>query len=162
MTTKLLQLVSEQDQAKLAAKHNQSNRRAYETFWVIERMRRYLPAEDVRLARYLRDLGARSRGVRLAPSERVDNSNGVEAALLSRLDATQLLGGYERAVERRLGSAVCLRCIVGEYTMAQTLTACGYAAKSWQSVRQLVQLTMMAAQDYADECRAQRERWRAL
>lgn len=164
MTTALLKLIHTQDQEEMAARHNQSNRRAYETRWVIERMKNHMPPEHVSLARQLRDLGARSRGIRLSTHERVDCGNGTEAALLSRLDAATLLEGYARSVEGRLMRAgrICLDCIVGEYTMAETLQTCGYAAKSWQSVRRLVQLTMLAASDYSDECAAQRAAWRAM
>lgn len=163
MTTKLLKLVAEQDQAEMAARHN-GERRAYETRWVIERMKANLPPEHVTLARKLRDIAARAAGIRLASVERVDQGNASEAGLLSRLDAGRILVGYEGAVRSRLdqGGVLCLRSIVEEHTMAETLKACGYRARSWQSVRQLVQLTMMAAADYADECTAQRERWRAL
>lgn len=163
MSTKLLRLVSEQDQAELAARHNKE-RRAYETRWVIERMKTNLPPEHVVLARKLRDIAAKAAGIRLASAERVDQGNASEAGLLSRLDAGRAMAGYEGAVRARLdaGGVTCLRCIVEENTMAETLAACGYRAKSWQSIRQLVQLTMMAAQDYADECAAQRAAWRAL
>lgn len=163
-TTKLLRLVHVQDQEELAARHNKTGRRAYETRWVIERMAAYMPPEHVSLARTLRDLGAAARGIRLAPAERVDAGNGAEYALLSRLDAGRALAGYRQAVEARMKrpGRICLDCIVEEFTMAQTLKACGYATRSWQSVRQLVQLTMMAAQDYADECTAQQQMWRAL
>jgi len=164
MTTALLRLIHCQDQEEIAARHNQSRRRAYETRWVIERMANHMPPEHVSLARQLRDLGARARGIKLASRERIDCGNGAEYALLSRLDASQALEGYGRAVEGRLMRAgrICLDCIVSEATMAETLQTCGYAAKSWQSVRRLVQLTMMAAQDYADECMAQRTAWRAM
>lgn len=139
-------------------------RRQYETRWVIEKMRPYLPPEHVTLAYLIRDLCARSRGLRIITSERVDNGNGAEAALLSRLDAGRKLAGYDGAVRARLDAAGgrCLTCVAEEYTLAQTISACGYAAGSHRSVRQLVQLTMLAAQDYQDECQRQIEQWRAL
>lgn len=165
MTTKLLRQVAEQDQAELAARHNGTNKqkREYETRWVIEKMRPYIEPEHYTLAHTIRDLAARSRGLRVGVTERVDMGNAAEIAALSRLDAGRKLAGYRGAVMARVaGGGRCLDCIAEEYTLAQTITACGYAAGSHRSVRQLVQLTMMAAQDYADVCKAEIERWRGL
>lgn len=165
MTTKLLRQVAEQDQAELAARHNGTNKpkREYETRWVIEKMRPYIAPEHYTLAFTIRDLSARSKGLRLMTAERVDIGNTAEIAALSRLDAGRQLAGYRGAVLARVaGGGRCLDCIAEEYTLAQTITACGYAAGSHRSVRQLVQLTMMAAQDYADECAAELKRWRSM
>lgn len=161
MTTKLLRQVAEQDQAELAARHNQE-RRFYRSHWIIDRMRDYLAPEHITTAYDVRDLAARSRGIKLAPRERIDAGNGAEIALLSRLDAGRKLAGYHGAVTARLGASKCLYAIEEEYTLAETVRICGYAAGSHRSIRQLVQLTMMAAQDYADECWAQRQAWRAM
>lgn len=139
--------------------------RERETRWVIESMRKYLPPEHIHIARDIRDLGARAKGLRVNASERVDGlGNGAEIALLSQLDARQRLSGYEGAARARLerGGAQCVHAIAEEYTLAQTIRLCGYAAGSHRSVRQLIQLTMMAAQDYADECAAQLKAWRGL
>lgn len=165
MTTKLLRQVAEQDQAELAARHNGTDReqRTYETRWVIEKMRPYIEPEHYTTAFVIRDLAARSKGLRLITSERVDAGNAAEMAALSRLDAGRKLAGYYGAVTSRVaGGRRCLDCIAEEYTLAQTITACGYAAGSHRSVRQLVQLTMLAAQDYADACEAELKRWRAM
>lgn len=140
-------------------------KRQYETDWVIEKLRKYLPPEHVHLARDMRDLAARSAGRRVqADAPRVDCGNGAEIAMLSRLDAATRLAGYHGAVTARLdaGGSKCLTAIQDEYTLAQTIRFCGYAAGSDRSVRQLVQLTMLAAQDYADECERQRTHWRGL
>lgn len=139
--------------------------REYETVWVIEKMRKYLPPEHVFLARDVRDLNARSRGLRIQTAERVDGAgNGSEIAMLGRMDACRMLAGYHNAVSARLdaGGSRCLFAVQEEYTLAQTIRHCGYAAGSDRSVRQLIQLTMLAAQDYADECKAEHARWRAL
>lgn len=151
--------------ARWRERHEQGGpKREYETVWVIEKMRKYLPPEHVFLARDIRDINARSRGLRVQTAERVDNGNGSEIAMLSRLDAARALAGYHNAVMARLesGGTLCLFAIQEEFTLAQTIRHCGYAAGSDRSVRQLIQLTMMAAQDYADECAAERARWRAL
>lgn len=166
MTTKLLRQVAEQDQAELAARHNGADRerRTYETRWVIEKMRPYIEPHHYTLAFTIRDLAARSKGLRVSIGERVDAGNGAEMAALSRLDAGRKLAGYHGAVEGRVGcgGSRCLYCIEEEYTLAQTIAACGYAAGSHRSVRQLIQITMMGAQDYADECERQERAWRAL
>lgn len=165
MTTKLLRQVAEQDQAELAARHNGTDRerRTYETRWVIEKMRPYIEPEHYTTAFVIRDLAARSKGLRVITAERVDMGNAAEMAALSRLDAGRKLAGYYGAVQTRVaGGRRCLDCIAEEFTLAQTITACGYAAGSHRSVRQLVQLTMMAAQDYADECAEALKRWRAM
>lgn len=137
-------------------------RRQYETRWVIEKMRPYIEPEHYTTAFVIRDLAARSKGLRVSVSERVDMGNAAEIAALSRLDAGRTLAGYHGAVQRVAGGSKCLFCIEEEFTLAQTITACGYAAGSHRSVRQLVQLTMMAAQDYADACEAELKRWRAM
>jgi hypothetical protein len=138
-------------------------RRQYETRWVIEKMRPYIEPQHYTLAFVIRDLNARRQGLRLMTGERVDIGNTAEIAALSRLEAGRKLAGYRGAVTARVaGGGRCFDCIADEYTLAQTITACGYAAGSHRSVRQLVQLTMMAAQDYADACAAELGRWRAL
>ena len=165
MTTQLLRKIAEQDQAELAARHNGTDRerRTYETRWVIEKMRQYIEPEHYTTAFVIRDLAARSKGLRVSVAERVDVGNAAEAAVLSRLDAGRKLAGYHSAVHARVaGGSRCLDCIAEEYTLQQTITACGYANGSHRSVRQLVQLTMMAAQDYADACEAELKRWRAM
>lgn len=137
--------------------------RERETRWVIEAMRKYLPPEHVRLAYRIRDLGARSRGLKINQRERVDGrGNGAELALIGQLDARRTLAGFEAAARARLdrGGARCVEAIAEECTLAQTIRLCGYATGSHRSVRQLIQLTMLAAQDYADECAAQLDAWR--
>lgn len=166
MTTKLLRQIHEQDQADLAARHNGTDRphRQYETRWVIEKMRAYIEPQHYMLAFDVRDLAHRAKGLRIAVHERVDAGNGAEIAALSRIDAGRRLAGFHGAVAARVGNggSRCLNCIEEEYTLAQTISACGYAAGSHRSVRQLVQITMMAAQDYADACEAELKRWRAM
>lgn len=155
--------IERQEQAEIAAKHNQSNRRQYETRWVIEAMRPYIAPEHYTLAFTIRDLAARSKGLRVAITERVDMGNAAEIAALSRLDAGRKLAGYRGAVAARVArGSPCLDCIAEEYTLPQTVASLGYRTGSHRSVRQLIQLTMMAAQDYADACAAELARWRAL
>lgn len=157
-------LLEKDRQAQWAERAEQgSPRRQYETRWVIEKMRPYIEPEHYTLAHTIRDLNARMKGLRLMVGERVDIGNTAEIAALSRLDAGRKLAGYRGAVLARVaGGGRCLDCIAEEYTLAQTITACGYAAGSHRSVRQLVQLTMMAAQDYADACADELKRWRAM
>jgi hypothetical protein len=157
-------LLEKDRQAQWAERAEQgAPRRQYETRWVIEKMRPYIEPQHYTLAYTIRDLTARSRGLRVGVTERVDMGNAAEIAALSRLDAGRKIAGYRGAVTARVaGGAKCFDCIADEYTLAQTITACGYAAGSHRSVRQLVQLTMMAAQDYADACEAEIKRWRAM
>ncbi len=165
MTTKTLRQIAEQDQAELAERHNGTARREYQTDWVIYRMRKYLPPEHIALANRLAGIAAQAEGLAPQDYERVDGAgNGAETGMLSRLDAGRALTGFKGAVHARLGQggAICVQAIYEERTLAQTIRLCGYAAGSDRSVRQLVQLTMMAAQDYDDECRRQREAWRTL
>lgn len=158
------QLLEKDRQAKWAERAEQGGaRKQYETRWVIEKMRPYIEPEHYTLAHTIRDLVARSRGLRVGVVERVDMGNAAEIAALSRLDAGRKVAGYRGAVLARVaGGGKCFDCIADEYTLAQTIRACGYAAGSHRSVRQLVQLTMMAAQDYEDIRHAELKRWRAM
>lgn len=136
--------------------------REYETRWVIEKMAKYLPPEHVALARDLRALAAKAEGRRPGEYERVDGvGNGAEIALEHKLDAMTRLNGYVHAAASVLGEGgrLCMDCIAQELTLAQTLRRCGYAAGSDRSVRQLIQLTMMAAHDYHEMSEEDRERW---
>lgn len=165
MTTALLRKIAEQDQAELAARHNEATKpkRQYETRWVIEAMRSYIEPEHYTLSFDIRDLAARMKGLRVSVSERVDAGNAAEIAALSRLDAGRKLAGYHGAVAARVArGSQCLDCIAEEFTLPQTIAALGYRIGSHRSVRNLVQLTMMAAQDYADVCAAEAKRWRAM
>lgn len=157
-------LLEKDRQAQWAERAEQGgSRKQYETRWVIEKMRPYIEPEHYTLAHSIRDLVARSRGLRVGVTERVDMGNAAEIAALSRLDAGRKVAGYRGAVLARVaGGGKCFDCIADEYTLAQTITACGYAAGSHRSVRQLVQLTMLAAQDYADVCKAEAQRWSRL
>lgn len=157
-------LLEKDRQAQWAERAEQGgSRKQYETRWVIEKMRPYIEPEHYTLAHSIRDLVARSRGLRVGVTERVDMGNAAEIAALSRLDAGRKVAGYRGAVLARVaGGGKCFDCIADEYTLAQTITACGYAAGSHRSVRQLVQLTMLAAQDYQDVCVAEAKRWSRL
>lgn len=163
MTTKLLRQIHAQDQEEVAARHNGPGTRQYETRWVIEKMRPYIEPHHYTLAFEIRDLAHRSKGLRVSVHERVDAGNAAEIAALSRLDAGRRLAGFHGAVTARVGSggSKCLHCVEEEYTLQQTMKFCGYATGSHRSVRQLVQITMMAAQDYQDACEAELQRWRA-
>jgi len=162
MTTKLLTLVREQDQAELAARYNahvhefrQPGRR-----WVIETMRKRLPPEHVSLAYDLEALQAQSEGRKPADAERVDGcGNGAETSMIARLDAARKIAGYEAAIGNRLrrGGVLCFRAIVTSATLGETMSMCGYASGSDVSIRRLIQLTMIAAQEYADACRDEQE-----
>lgn len=162
MSTKLLTLVREQDQAELAARHNAHVRELRQPGrrWVIETMRKRLPPEHVTLAYNLEALQAQSEGRKPADAERVDGAgNGAETSMIARLDAARAIAGYEQAISRTLrrSGVLCFRAILSGATLGETMTLCGYASGSDVSVRRLIQLTMMAAQDYDDACRNERE-----
>ena len=139
--------------------------RARQAQWVIDTLRDRLPPEHVHLARDLQAQQAIAEGRKPADAERVDSAgNRAESALIARLDAQSLLTGYESAVRAALRRAgcLCLRAIVEGDSFATTIRRCGYAQNSKRSVRELVQLTMLAASDYRDVCEAELSRWRTL
>lgn len=159
-TTKLLRQVRHQDQEALAARHNGEHRRAYRSRWVIDMLRSRLPPEHVSLAQWLAAQQAIAEGLKPLDYERVDQaSNAAEGSLIARMDAQRTLYGYEAAIGSRLKRAgiLCFRAIVQGDTLAETIRRCGYAAGSDRSVRQLVQVTMINAQEYDDLCRGMRE-----
>lgn len=166
MSTATLRQIERQDQAELAARHNGENRRVYRSRWVIDTLANRLPTEHVHLARRIHALQAVSEGRKPQDYDRVDGAgNGTETALLSRIDAASKIAGYEGAVfatPLRRGGVLCLRAIAEGDTFSDTIRRCGYAAGSDRSVRELVQLTMFAAQDYEDRCALELEHWRAM
>lgn len=128
--------------------------------WVIDRLRRALPPDHMALANRIMDLHAQAAGIPPADYERVEGGgNNRESAMLARCDAHRTLNGFDAAVRGRLGAngSRCFWAIAWGQSLAETLRACGYARGSHEMVKRLVQLTMLAAQDYDDECRAQRE-----
>lgn len=163
MTTKLLQQVREQDQAALAEKHNGTDRKVYRSDWVIVRMRTALPPHHIALANRLMDLNATAQGLSVIGHERIDGRNGPEGALAARIDAQWALTGYEA----RIGSTLrergrrCFWSICEGRSTAEALRACGYAPGSDRALREMVQLVLINAQDYDDECRAGRQQGRS-
>lgn len=124
--------------------------------WVIDRMRRALPPDHVHLANRLMDLHAQACGIAPNGYETVDGGrNGREGAMLMRCDAHRALNGFDAAVRTRLGAngSRCFWAIAWGQSLAETIRACDYSRGSHGMVRKLVQLTMLAAQDYDDECR---------
>lgn len=156
MTTKLLHTIREQDQAELAARYNGETRRR-RSDWVIDVMRKKLPPDHVALANRLMDLHAQSEGIAPAGYESVDGGgNNREGAMAHRMDALRALHGFEAAVRARLGAngSRAFWAIAWGSSMAETIRATRYARGSHGMVTKLIQLTMMAAQDYDDLCRA--------
>jgi len=153
MTTKLLVRLEQQDQDELAARHNGERRR--HSGWVIDRLRNSLPPDHRALANRILDLQAAAEGIAPSGHEPIDGGgNSREVSMHYRCDAQRKLNGYDAAVRKRLGAngSRCFWAIAWGHTWADTMTACGYARGSHAMVKKLVQLTMMAAQDYADEC----------
>lgn len=157
MTTKLLTQVRAQDQQELAERYNGTNRRR-RSEWVADRMRRYMPIEHWHLANRLIDLQAAAEGIKPSGHESVDGGgNGREVAMHHRCEAQRTLNGFDAAVRSRLGAngSRCFWAIVWGNSLAETQRHCGYARGSHAMVKKLVQLTMMAAQDYDDLCRSE-------
>lgn len=137
-------------------------RRQYRSRWVIDTLAKYLPPDHISLARYLAADQATAEGLKPQDYERVDNGrNATEGAAISRLDAARKLAGFEGGIFRvlRRGGVLCFRSIVQGDTLQETIRRCGYAAGSDRSVRELVQLTMIAASDYDELCKDDAQRW---
>ena len=159
MSTKLLRQIQAQDQEELAARYNGETRRR-RSEWVIDRLRTQLPPDHIALANRLMDLQATAEGIATMRGETIDGGgNGREIAMHHRCDAQQALNGFDAAIRSRLGSngSRCLWAIVWGHSLAETITACSYATGSHGMVKRLVQLTMLAAQEYDDANAAQRQ-----
>lgn len=127
--------------------------------WVIDRLRRALPPDHTALANRIMDLHSQAAGIPPTGYERVQGGrNNRESAMLMRCDAHRALNGFDAAVRTRLGAngSRCFWAIAWGQSLAETIRACGYATGSHSMVRRLVQLTMLAAQDYDDDCRSER------
>ena len=138
------------------------HRRAYRSRWVIDTLANRLPVEHVHLARRLMADQATAEGYKPQDYQRIDGAgNGMEGALAAKLDAARKLSGFESAVRTALrrGGALCFRGIIEGDSLQETIRRCGYQAGSDRSVRELVQLTMLAASDYDEMCREDAERW---
>lgn len=131
--------------------------------WVIDTLRKRLAPEHVSLAERLMALQSTSEGRKPQNYERVDFGNGAETALNARIDAARAIAGFEGAVFARLGrgGVLCLRSIAEGDALAETIRKCGYAAGSDRSVRELVQITMLTAEEYDDACRDSAQSWKA-
>jgi hypothetical protein len=156
MSTKLLHQIREQDQAELAARYNGENRRR-RSDWVIDVMRTKLPPDQIALANRIMDLQAKAEGIAPTGYESVDGiGNNREGAMAHRVDAQRALNGFDAAVRSRLGAngSRAFWAIAWGHSLAETIRATGYERGSHGMVTKLVQLTMMALQDYDDLCRA--------
>ena len=164
MTTALLRTIHKQDQQALADRYNGTGLKLYDCEWLIMKLRHRLPLEHVTTAHHLLSLQATVEGARHL-SERVDvTRNAAALATEARIDAARTLAGYEGAVASRLltRGVRCLRAIYEGCSMHEARRRMGYRSDASHPIAKLVQLTMLAAQDYRDECTAQLERWRAL
>lgn len=163
-TTALLKRIAEQDQQELADRYNgEAKRRRSE--WVIDQMRRALPPDHVHLANRLMDLHATAEGIQVAGYEAVDGGgNSREGSMIARCDAMTTLNGFDAAVRSRLGAngSRCFWAIAWGQSLAETIRACEYARGSHGTAKRLVQLVMMAAQDYDDLIQAERSRQFAI
>lgn len=127
--------------------------------WVIDRLRAYVPPDHLHLANRLMDLQAAAEGVAPSGRETVDGGgNGREVAMHHRCEAQRSLNGFDAAVRSRLGAngSRCFWAIVWGNSLAETMRHCGYASGSHAMVRKLVQLVLMAAQEYDDTCQRDR------
>lgn len=162
-TTALLREISTQDQAELAARYNGEHRRQFKSRWLVDTLTNRLPPEHVQLGRFLLGQQAIAEGRRPRDYDRVDTgANGMEGALLARLEATRLLTGYERAAFatlRRRGS-LCFRAVIEGDSLSEMMTRCGFRRGFDRPACELVQLTMMAAHDYDEVRRKELETWR--
>lgn len=147
-------------QAQWTERKEQGAQRRRKSEWVIEQMRKALPLDHVHLGHRLMDLHATAEGVKLAGYERIQGGgNGFEGAMAARCDAMQALNGFDAAVRSRLGAngSRCFWAIAWGNSLAETIRACEYARGSHGTAKRLVQLVMIAAQEYDDLCRGERE-----
>lgn len=165
MTTALLRQIHRQDQVELAERHNGTRLKLYDCEWLIMKLRHRLPPEHVATAHHLLSLQATVEGARHM-SERIDGTrNGAAMAVDARIDAARTLAGYEGAL---LSSALkargvrCLRAIYEGCSIHEARRRFGWKSDASHPIAKLVQLTMLTAQEYRDECTKQLERWRAM
>ena len=159
------QLLEKDRQAQWAERAEQGITRRRKSEWVIEQMRKALPLDHVHLANRLMDLHATAEGVKLAGYERVQGGgNSREGAMAARCDAMRALNGFDAAVRSRLGAngSRCFWSIAWGQSLAETIRACEYARGSHGTAKRLVQLTMIAVQEYDDLCRGEQELFVAL
>lgn len=164
MTTALLRQIQKQDQQALADRYNGETRRR-RSEWVIDQMRKALPLEHVHLANRLMDLHATASGIAPAGYEAVDGGgNSREGSMIARCDAMTTLHGFDAAVRSRLGAngSRCFWAIAWGSSLAETIRACEYARGSHGTAKKLVQLVMIAAEEYDDLCRAERAKQYAI
>lgn len=156
MTTALLRKIQEQDQDELAQRHNGERVRQYRSSWLIDTLHDRLPPDHRSLARWLLGQQAIAEGRKPQDLNRVDrSSNPAEAQMAGRLDAMRTLTGFERAVYVPLGrqGALCLRAIAWGDSFAEMMRACSFGRGANRKAVELVQVTLMTAQDHDDSRR---------
>lgn len=139
--------------------------RQYRPVWVVERLRRYLPPDQVAMAARLQAAHLEvtmGRGAELCA--RVDGC-GNPAALDHRIRAMgetiRELAGYEQAALTRVGKdgRQCFLGVIEGDGQAELARRAGYPETSTRSVRRLVQITLQALAEYEDENQAGARRW---
>jgi len=157
-TTPLLEKQRKAEQDAIAARHNGTEEEAPKSPWVIARLRKHLPPDHRNLAERLLNMRAQSLGYTVSGHEFVDNAdNGAAIALDRRCDALTALHGYEAAVRVRIGHRAagnCFWAIVNGEKYEAVAAAAGYrdGRGGYRALFvRLVQLVMIAAQDYDDE-----------
>jgi len=132
--------------------------RLYAAVWVIDTMRRFLPPDQVDLARTLHatQRALEARGGQNA-YERVDCSPRHAEAFQRQQSANiRLLAGYEAASLYRVGGdgRRCFLGVIEGDSQAELARRVRYPESSKRSLRRLVQITMEALSEYRDECEA--------
>lgn len=132
--------------------------RQYAAVWVVERMRRFLPPDQVQLAHMLHANARALESTAVVSLERVDGSpKSAHDAMLKTVARYQELQGYEAAALARVGSdgRLCFLGIIGGDGQAELARRVKYPADSHRSLRKLVQITLDALAAYRDENDAQ-------
>lgn len=150
-------------QARWKLRAEQGADKPRKSTWVITSLQSYLPPEHVSLAQRLAYLQATIEGCRIMDAKVDGVGNRAEIAMASRVDAVSELNGLEAAARARVGTdgAACVRAIAESENMSDTARRCGYPVGSHRSLRRLVQITMLALQEYRDECDQDAARWNA-
>lgn len=129
--------------------------RLYTPVWVVSRMERYLPPDQVSLAKRLHTIALwLEGGASPATLDRVDSSPHAHLTMTERRTAkVRELEGYERAAQTRVGhdGKLCYRGIIGGDGQAELARRVRYPESSTRALRKLVQITLAALGAYRDE-----------
>lgn len=170
MSTKLLRQIQDQDQAELAARHNDETRRQPRRVWAAEALKPELTESEYAAARRaVRECILWFPGAK-ANMDRVDMAWS-DGALAKQMDAGRALYGLRQAVARRCDmrpAANVAEWLVQLWTLQEIAQGLGY----WRSmgkrepipdtraVKPTVRLVLIGMANYYDDCDRGADSWR--